>query len=98
MQPISGQAAGPTLGMPSADLLGVLRGSHVCPRNLLLRQSIKQAAGSHAAPLLTRINVDGGSPQADGQILTKNIKNEQIHVNKIRERLLCRNTKMWAAN
>jgi hypothetical protein len=30
----------------------------------LLRQSIKQAAGPHAAPLLTRMNFDGRSPQA----------------------------------
>ncbi len=40
-----------------------------------LWQSIKQSAGPHAAPLLTRISFDGRSPQLDGQILTTNHKN-----------------------
>jgi hypothetical protein len=33
-------------------------------RKKILRQSIKQAEGPHAAPLLTRINFDGCRPQA----------------------------------
>ena len=48
----------------------------------LLRHSMKQSAGPHAAPLLTRINFDGRSPQLDGQILTKNVENDKMHVPK----------------
>jgi hypothetical protein len=52
----------------------------------LLWQSITQSAGPHAALLLTRISFDGRSPQLDGQILTKNAKNDKMHVEQIQER------------
>ena len=47
------------------------------------RQSMKQSAGPHAAPLLTRTNFDGRSPQLDGQILTTNVANDNTHVPQI---------------
>jgi hypothetical protein len=40
----------------------------------LLMQSIKQAAGPHAAPLLTRMIFDGRSPQAGWPDIDKNTK------------------------
>jgi hypothetical protein len=46
---------------------------------------MKQSAGAHAAPPLTRISVDGRSPQLDGQILFKNAKNNKLHVEQIQE-------------
>ena len=49
----------------------------------LLRQSMKQSAGPHAAPPLTKIHFDGRSPQLDGQILSKNRENDKIHVPQI---------------
>ena len=49
----------------------------------VLRESIKQYAGSQYAPLLTRISFEVRSSQLEGQILIKNHKYEQIHVEKI---------------
>jgi hypothetical protein len=57
----------------------------------VLRQSIKQAAGPNAASLLTRINFDGR--RLDGQILTNNAQNDQLHVKTNQERQFLRKRK-----
>ena len=52
----------------------------------LLRESIKQYAGSQYAPLLTRISFEVRSSHLEGQILTKNHQYEQIHVENFQGR------------
>ena len=46
----------------------------------VLGQSKNQAAGPHAAPLLTRIKIMAAVRCLDDQILTKNTKNDQKHM------------------
>ena len=41
-------------------------GQTTIPGCHILRQSVKQSTGPHAAPLMTRINFNGRSPQAGG--------------------------------
>ena len=50
---------------------------------IMLRQSIKESAGLHAATLVTKINFDGHGPQLDGQIETQNVDKGTLHVQNI---------------
>ena len=61
--------------------------------NQILRESIKQYAGSQYAPLLTRISFEVRSSHLEGQILTKNHQYEQIHVENFQGRNFLRKKK-----
>ena len=52
----------------------------------IFRQTMKQCTRSQYAPLLTRIGFQIRSSELEGQILTKNHKNQQIHVECVQGR------------
>jgi hypothetical protein len=58
---------------------------------------MKQSAGPHAAPTLTRINFDGRSPQLDGQILPRSGENDKIHVPQMQGRHSLKQKTLWDA-